>query len=134
MVEEGYAWPGTLAVASDSHTNILGGISCLGTAIVRSDAASILATSTVFWQIPPVAKVTFTGILPPGVTGKDTILALCAMRQSDVLNHCVEFHGSEQTLASIPISDRLTVRIKNLLCLSMKRHFLSADANCCHST
>lgn len=22
MVEEGYAWPGTLAVASDSHTNM----------------------------------------------------------------------------------------------------------------
>ncbi|SLM36308.1 mitochondrial [Lasallia pustulata] len=26
MVEEGYAWPGTLAVASDSHTNMYGGI------------------------------------------------------------------------------------------------------------
>ncbi|KAI0513183.1 hypothetical protein F5B22DRAFT_277676 [Xylaria bambusicola] len=109
MVEEGYAWPGTVAVASDSHSPIYGGIGCLGTAIVRSDAASVLATSQVFWQIPPIAKITLTGILPPGVTGKDTILALCAMLQSEVLNHCVEFHGSEQTLASIPISDRLTI-------------------------
>ena len=30
MVEEGYAWPGTLTVASDSHTNMYGGIGCLG--------------------------------------------------------------------------------------------------------
>ena len=31
MVEEGYAWPGTLAVASDSHSNHYGGVGCLGT-------------------------------------------------------------------------------------------------------
>ncbi|KAI1662197.1 hypothetical protein F4813DRAFT_343813 [Daldinia decipiens] len=109
MIEEGYAWPGTVTVASDSHSNMYGGISCLGTAIVRSDAASVLATSTIFWQVPPIAKITFTGVLPPGVTGKDTIIALCAMLKSDVLNMCVEFTGSKQTLASIPISERLTI-------------------------
>lgn len=109
MVEEGYAWPGTVSVASDSHSNIYGGVGCLGTAIVRSDAASVLATSTVFWRVPPIAKITFTGTLPPGVTGKDTIIALCALLKSEVLNMCVEFTGSEQTLASIPISERLTI-------------------------
>lgn len=31
MIEEGYAWPGTMAVASDSHSNVYGGIGCLGT-------------------------------------------------------------------------------------------------------
>jgi homoaconitate hydratase len=29
MVEEGYAWPGSLVVASDSHSNMYGGIGCL---------------------------------------------------------------------------------------------------------
>jgi homoaconitase/3-isopropylmalate dehydratase large subunit len=29
MIEEGYAWPGTLAVASDSHSNMYGGVGCL---------------------------------------------------------------------------------------------------------
>jgi homoaconitate hydratase len=101
-------------VASDSHSTIYGGIGCLGTAIVRSDAASILATSTIFWQVPPIAKVTFTGVLPPGVTGKDVIIALCAFLKSDVLNMCVEFTGSEQTLASISVSERLT--ISNMAC------------------
>jgi homoaconitate hydratase len=29
MVEEGYAWPGTLVVASDSHSNMYGGVGSL---------------------------------------------------------------------------------------------------------
>ncbi len=44
MVEEGYAWPLTLVVASDSHANMYGGLGCLGTPLVRTDAASIWAT------------------------------------------------------------------------------------------
>ena len=110
MVEEGYAWPGTLAVASDSHTNMYGGIGCLGTAVVRTDAASIWATGRTWWQLPPIAKVTLTGILPEGVTGKDVIVALCGLFSKDeVLNHAIEFTGSEETLKSLPIDDRLAI-------------------------
>ena len=110
MVEEGYAWPGTLVVASDSHTNMYGGIGCLGTPVVRTDAASIWATGRTWWQIPPVAKVTFTGMLPNGVTGKDVIVALCGLFDNDdVLNHAIEFTGSEGTMRSLPIDARLTI-------------------------
>ncbi|XXH02385.1 hypothetical protein Hte_008760 [Hypoxylon texense] len=110
MVEEGYAWPSTVTVASDSHSNMYGGVSSLGTPVVRTDAASIWATGRTWWQIPPIAKITFTGILPPGVTGKDVIVALCGLfNQDEVLNHAIEFTGSEETMASIPIDDRLTI-------------------------
>ncbi|KAI2465687.1 hypothetical protein F4781DRAFT_435193 [Annulohypoxylon bovei var. microspora] len=110
MVEEGYAWPGTVTVASDSHSNMYGGVGCLGTPMVRTDAASIWATGKTWWQIPPIAKVTFTGILPPGVTGKDVIVALCGLfNNDDVLNHAIEFTGSEETMFSIPVDDRLTI-------------------------
>ena len=110
MVEEGYAWPGTLVVASDSHTNMYGGIGCLGTPIVRTDAASIWATGRTWWQVPPVAKVTLTGVLPKGVTGKDVIVALCGLfDKDDVLNHAIEFTGSEETLRSLSIDARLTI-------------------------
>ncbi|KAL8784131.1 MAG: hypothetical protein Q9195_009175 [Heterodermia aff. obscurata] len=110
MVEEGYAWPGTLAVASDSHSNMYGGISCLGTPVVRTDAASIWATGRTWWQVPPIANVKFLGVLPKGVTGKDVIVALCGLFNSDeVLNHAIEFTGSEETLRSLAIDDRLAI-------------------------
>ncbi|KAK6387198.1 mitochondrial Homoaconitase [Exophiala oligosperma] len=110
MVEEGYAWPGTLVVASDSHTNTYGGVNCLGTPIVRSDAASVFATGRTWWQIPPIARVTFTGTLPVGVTGKDVIVALCGLFDKDeVLNHAIEFTGSEETMASLLVDSRLTI-------------------------
>ncbi|CCT71882.1 probable homoaconitase precursor [Fusarium fujikuroi IMI 58289] len=106
MIEEGYAWPETVSVASDSHSNMYGGIGCLGTAVVRTDAAAIWATGRTWWQVPPVAKVTFTGILPPGVTGKDVIIALCGLfRDDQVLNHTIEFAGGE----SLTIDERLTI-------------------------
>lgn len=110
MVEEGYAWPGTLTVASDSHSNMYGGVSCLGTPIVRTDAASIWATGQTWWQIPPVAKVEFKGVLPKGVTGKDVIVSLCGVFNNDeVLNHAIEFLGSPETMSSIPVDDRLAI-------------------------
>jgi len=110
MVEQGYAWPGTVAVASDSHSNMYGGIACLGTPVVRTDAASIWATGRTWWQIPPVANVRFVGSLPKGVTGKDVIVALCGLFNKDeVLNHSIEFTGSEETLKSLIIDDRLAI-------------------------
>ncbi|CEJ90103.1 Putative Homoaconitase [[Torrubiella] hemipterigena] len=109
MVEELYVWPGKLCVASDSHSNMYGGISSLGTALVRTDAASIWATGKSWFQVPPVAKVTLTGVMPAGVTGKDVIVALCGLFNSDVLNHAVEFAGSAETMASIDIDNRLAI-------------------------
>lgn len=110
LVEEGYTWPGTLTVASDSHSNMYGGVSCLGTPIVRTDAASIWATGQTWWQIPPVARVQLQGIMPKGVTGKDVIIALCGLFNNDeVLNHALEFTGSPKTLSALNIDDRLTI-------------------------
>jgi homoaconitate hydratase len=110
MVEEGYAWPGTLVVASDSHANMYGGVGTLGTPVVRTDAASIWATGKTWWQIPKIAKCHFRGVLPNGVTGKDVIVALCGLFDKDeVLNHSIEFTGSEETMRSLPIDARLTI-------------------------
>lgn len=110
MVEEGYAWPGTMAVASDSHSNMYGGVGCLGTPVVRTDAASIWATGRTWWQIPPIAKVTLTGVLPESVTGKDVIVALCGLFNNDeVLNHAIEFTGTTETMQSLPVDDRLAI-------------------------
>ncbi|CDK25658.1 unnamed protein product [Kuraishia capsulata CBS 1993] len=108
MIEEGYAFPGNLTVASDSHSNTYGGIGALGTPIVRTDAASIWATGQTWWQIPPVAKVELVGELPDGVTGKDVIVALCGLFNNDeVLNHAIEFTG--EAVSKLSVDYRLTI-------------------------
>jgi len=108
MLEEGYAFPGTMAVASDSHANMYGGLGCLGTPIVRTDAAAIWATGRTWWQVPPVAKVNLIGKLPAGVTSKDLIITLCGIFNHDeVLNHAIEFAGAG--VASLKIDERLAI-------------------------
>ncbi|CEP11467.1 hypothetical protein [Parasitella parasitica] len=109
MIEEGYAFPNTLTVASDSHSNMYGGIGALGTPIVRTDAAAIWATGRTWWQIPPVVKVELKGKLPVGVTGKDVIITLCGLFNKDqVLNTAIEFHG-EESLKDLSVEDRLAI-------------------------
>lgn len=108
MIEEGYAFPLNMTVASDSHSNTYGGVGSLGTPIVRTDAAAIWATGQTWWQIPPVAQVELKGELPVGISGKDIIVALCGVFNEDqVLNHAIEFTGD--SLDKIPIDYRLTI-------------------------
>jgi len=108
MCEEGYAFPGTMVVASDSHSNMYGGLGCLGTPIVRTDAASIWATGRTWWQVPPIARVEFNGKLKKETTGKDVIIALCGFFNKDeVLNHAIEFCGEGVELLSI--DERLAI-------------------------
>ena len=108
LIEEGYAFPYTLTVASDSHSNMYGGVGCVGTPIVRTDAAAIWATGTTWWQVPRMVKVELRGRLAAGVTGKDVIVALCgAFNKDEVLNAAIEFTGDG--IAGLPIDDRLTI-------------------------
>ncbi|KAL8287599.1 hypothetical protein RQP46_003457 [Phenoliferia psychrophenolica] len=108
MIEEGYAFPGVMTVASDSHSNMYGGVGCVGTPIVRTDAAALWATQRTWWQVPPIVRVNLEGELPTGVTGKDIIIALCGtFNKDEVLNHAIEFGGSG--IASLSVDERLAI-------------------------
>ncbi len=108
MVANGFALPGTLVVASDSHANTYGALGALGTPVVRTDAAAIWATGEFWWQIPPTVQVRLEGRLQPGVSGKDVILTLCGTYNHDeVLNAALEFSGPG--VATLSMADRLTI-------------------------
>ncbi|KZP27450.1 homoaconitase [Athelia psychrophila] len=108
LVEEGYAFPNTLTVASDSHSNMYGGVGCVGTPIVRTDAAALWATGKTWWQVPRMVNVELKGKLAPGVTGKDVIVALCGSFNNDeVLNGAIEFTG--EGVPSLSVDERLTI-------------------------
>lgn len=55
-----------------------------------------------------MTKVTLTGKLPAGATGKDVIIALCGLFNKDeVLNDCLEFAGDG--VSTLDIDNRLTI-------------------------
>lgn len=108
MIENGFVHPGSLVVASDSHSNMYGAVGAVGTPVVRTDAAAIWATGMTWWQVPRTVKVVLEGALRPGVTGKDVIITLCGLYSSgEVLNAAIEFHGPG--VAGLSIDDRLTI-------------------------
>ncbi len=108
MVCMGYALPGALVVASDSHSNMYGAVGALGTPVVRTDAAAIWATGEFWWQIPRAVRVTLEGELRDGVTGKDVIITLCGLyNQGEVLNAAVEFAGPG--VAHLSMDARMTI-------------------------
>jgi homoaconitate hydratase len=108
MCEQLYVRPGLLVVGSDSHSNMYGALSALGTPVVRTDAAAIWATGEFWWQIPPTVKVHLTGKLPAGATGKDVIITLCGRyNQGEVLNTIIEFHGPG--VATLSMDERFSI-------------------------
>jgi homoaconitate hydratase len=108
MVEEGFVKPGGFVVASDSHSNMYGGLGAVGTPIVRTDAAAAWVTGTFWWQVPRMIRVVLEGKLRPGVTGKDVIVTLCGLyNQEEVLNAAIEFAGPG--VAGLSVDERLAI-------------------------
>jgi len=108
MVEKGYVTPGSFVVASDSHSNMYGAMGAIGTPVVRTDAAAVWATGEFWWQIPRTVQVVLEGELPKGSTGKDVIITLCGLYNSEeVLNAAVEFTGPG--VKSLSMDARLSI-------------------------
>ncbi len=108
MVEQQYVVPGAFVVASDSHSNMYGGVGAIGTPVVRTDAAAIWATETFWWQIPRTVQVVLEGRLSAGASGKDVIIALCGLyNRGEVLNAAVEFSGPG--VATLSLEERLAI-------------------------
>jgi len=108
MMEEGFVLPGTLVAATDAHANTYGALGALGTTLTSTDAAAVWATGQTSWQVPDVARVTLTGRLRQGVSGKDLILSLIGLfNQGEARNCAIEFEGGG--VGSLSMDQRMTV-------------------------
>ncbi|UCC74506.1 MAG: homoaconitase [Gemmatimonadota bacterium] len=108
MVAQGYVVPGSLVVASDSHSNMYGALGALGTPVVRTDAAAIWCSGEFWWQIPRTVHVALNGKLRDGASGKDVIVTLCGLyNQGEVLNAAVEFGGPG--VAGLSMDERMAI-------------------------
>ncbi len=106
--ELGIVLPGLTLVAPDSHTCTQGAFGALAWGIGSTEAEHALATGTLRIVKPRSMRVTFDGVLPPGVTAKDMALALIAAHGSaGGQGYAIEFAGSAVT--ALPMEGRMTL-------------------------
>ncbi len=106
--EQGIVLPGLTLVAPDSHTCTQGAFGALAWGIGSSEAEHAMVTGTLRLEKPRSMRVRFDGMLAPGVTPKDMILALIAEHGAGGgAGHVVEFTGS--AIAALDMEGRMTV-------------------------
>ncbi len=108
LIREGLAWPGSTAVTTDSHANILGAIGAFGQGMGDKDIAAAFHRGKVWFKVPPSVKITFEGQLPENVTAKDIILNLLhRFGANRLLGKAVEFYGD--VVEHLTLDQRITI-------------------------
>jgi 3-isopropylmalate/(R)-2-methylmalate dehydratase large subunit len=106
--EHGMTQPGMTVVCGDSHTATHGAFGALAFGIGTSEVEHVLATQCLLQRSSKSYRVQVDGVLKPGVTAKDIILALIARIGIGGGTGCVfEFRGS--AISALSMEERMTV-------------------------
>jgi 3-isopropylmalate/(R)-2-methylmalate dehydratase large subunit len=106
--EMGLTRPGMTIVCGDSHTSTHGAFGALAFGIGTSEVEHVLATQCLLQHRPQTCQVQIDGLLPPGTTSKDIILALIALYGvSGGQGYVFEYTG--QAIRSLSMEERMTV-------------------------
>ncbi|MCW5628193.1 MAG: 3-isopropylmalate dehydratase large subunit [Rhodoferax sp.] len=93
--EQGATLPGMTIVCGDSHTSTHGAFAAIAHGIGTSEVEHVLATQTLLTHKPRSMRVTFSGVLPPGVGAKDMALAMIArIGTAGATGHAIEYAGA----------------------------------------
>jgi len=115
VAEGGYARPGKIIVGTDSHTVGLGTFGCLATGIGSTEMAAVLATGSIWLQVPQTIRIWLEGELRPQVTPKDVALFLLKHFGPSFLNYAaIEIVGP--LVESLEVEERMAITI---MCLEM---------------
>lgn len=108
LISEGLAWPGSTAVTTDSHANILGAIGAFGQGMGDKDVAAAFHNGKVWFKTPETVKITLTGDKPENVTAKDIVLNLLhKFGANKLLGYAVEFYGD--AVEKLTLDQRITI-------------------------
>ncbi len=104
----GLTQPGMTVVCGDSHTSTHGAFGAIAMGIGTSEVEHVLATQTLPLKPFRTMAVNVDGVLPPGVTAKDIILAVIAkIGTGGGQGHVIEYRGS--AIESLSMEGRMTV-------------------------
>ena len=108
MIREGLVWPGSTAVTTDSHANILGAVGAFGQGMGDKDIAAAFHQGKVWFKVPLSAKITLIGEIPSNVTAKDVVLNLLnRFGANSLLGYSVEFYGD--AVEKLTLDQRITI-------------------------
>ena len=108
LISEGYAYPGSTSLTTDSHANILGAIGSFGQGMGDKDIAAAFHSGKVWFKVPKSAKINLTGTRPAGITAKDIVLNLLnRFGANSLLSYSVEIYGDE--VDKFTLDERITI-------------------------
>ena len=108
LINNGLAWPGSTAVTTDSHANILGAIGAFGQGMGDKDIAAAFHRGKVWFKVPKSAKIVLKGEKPDNVTAKDIVLNLLhRFGANSLLGYSVEFYG--EAVDKLTLDQRITI-------------------------
>ncbi len=108
LIQEGLAWPGSTAVTTDSHANILGAIGAFGQGMGDKDVAAAFHKGKIWFKVPESVKIILNGKLPEHVTAKDIVLNLLHhFGSNSLLGYSVEFYG--EVVDKLTLDQRITI-------------------------
>jgi len=108
MISDGLAWPGSTAVTTDSHANILGAIGAFGQGMGDKDIAAAFSNGSVWFKIPESVKINLNGKRPNNISAKDiSINLLSIFGANKLLGYSVEIYGEE--VDKLTLDERITI-------------------------
>jgi homoaconitate hydratase family protein len=109
MLERGLVTPGSLVVASDSHTPSGGAVGALAIGTGETELGYAWATGHLWLKVPDTVRVLLEGAFQPGVYAKDLMLHLVAkLGVLGAVYEVIEYSG--------PAASRLSVSERFTLC------------------
>lgn len=108
LMELGLAYPGSTAVSTDSHANIMGAVCSFGQGMGDKDIAAVWANGSVWFKVPASVKINFSGKRPANVTAKDIVLNLLdEFGANSLLGYSIELYGD--AIDELTLDERITI-------------------------
>ena len=108
LIDEGYVCPGSTAISTDSHANILGAVGAFGQGMGDRDITAAWHTGKIWFKIPPSVRIIFDGIIPVNVSAKDIVLNLLRIfGANSLLGYSIEIYGP--SVDDLDLDDRITI-------------------------
>lgn len=109
MAEAGVICPGSVVVATDSHTTLHGAFGAFGTGIGSTDMATVMATGKLWFRVPEIIEIRLEGTPGPHIYPKDVILYVLGQMKADgAVYKGIDFTG--------PYVDQLDVAGRMVMC------------------